>query len=99
MFIYTFQIFFHLIAGEKVLCYHGSVIYEAKLLKTQVKDRTVKYYIHYAGWSKNWDEWVGETRVLKFNEENVKLQKETQKKVESATKNTKKTPKAGPKKP
>lgn len=23
-----------------------------------MKDRSVKYYIHYAGWSKNWDEWV-----------------------------------------
>jgi mortality factor 4-like protein 1 len=24
------------------------------LLKTQVKDKTVKYFIHYRNWSKNW---------------------------------------------
>lgn len=58
----------------------------------------MKYYIHYAGWSKNWDEWVGETRVLKYNDQNVQLQKEIQKKMESSTKNTKKTAKAGAKK-
>lgn len=84
--------------GERVLCYHGQLIYEAKLLKTQVKDRTVKYYIHYAGWSKNWDEWVGESRVLKYNEENVQKQKEIEKKVASSSKNAKKTPKATTKK-
>lgn len=93
-----FTKFFQILSGEKVLCYHGQLIYEAKLLKTQVKDRTVKYYIHYAGWSKNWDEWVGENRVLKYNEVNVQLQKEIQKKMESSTKNTKKAAKSGPKK-
>ncbi len=40
--------------GEKVLCYHGQLLYEAKLLKIQVKDRAVKYLIHYRNWSKNW---------------------------------------------
>lgn len=84
--------------GEKVLCYHGSLIYEAKLLKTQVKDRSVKYYIHYAGWSKNWDEWVGETRVLKYNDTNVLLQKEIQKKMENSTKSNKKVAKVVAKK-
>lgn len=80
------------------MCYHGQLIYEAKLLKTKMKDKAVQYLIHYAGWSKNWDEWVGETRVLKYNETNVQLQKDTQKKMENTSKNTKKTPKAGVKK-
>lgn len=41
------------IEGEKVLCFHGPLIYEAKALKSQLnKDKTVKYLIHYAGWSK-----------------------------------------------
>lgn len=84
--------------GEKVLCYHGQLIYEAKLLKTQVKDKTVKYYIHYAGWSKNWDEWVGESRVLKYNETNVQLQKDTQQKMEKSAKGAKKVAKSGAKK-
>ncbi|XP_014221767.1 mortality factor 4-like protein 1 [Trichogramma pretiosum] len=72
--------------GEKVLCYHGPLIYEAKLLKSSVtKDgKSTQYYIHYAGWNKNWDEWVPEDRVLKFNDENVKKQKETSLKHEQS---------------
>lgn len=39
--------------GEKVLCFHGPLIYEAKALKHQImKDKQVKYFIHYAGWNK-----------------------------------------------
>jgi len=45
----------------------------------------------------SWDEWVPESRVLKYNEANVQLQKETQKKQELAAKTTKKTPKSTPK--
>ncbi|CAH1118859.1 unnamed protein product [Phaedon cochleariae] len=66
--------------GEKVLCFHGPLIYEAKCLKsTLTKEKQVKYFIHYAGWNKNWDEWVPESRVLKYNEANVARQKEVQK--------------------
>ncbi|XP_065094307.1 mortality factor 4-like protein 1 [Ochlerotatus camptorhynchus] len=66
--------------GEKVLCFHGPLIYEAKMLKSMVmKDKQVKYFIHYAGWNKNWDEWVPENRVLKYNESNVQRQKEVTK--------------------
>ncbi|XP_022919968.1 mortality factor 4-like protein 1 [Onthophagus taurus] len=66
--------------GEKVLCFHGPLIYEAKCLKAMVtKEKQVKYFIHYAGWNKNWDEWVPESRVLKYNETNVARQKEVQK--------------------
>ncbi|XP_066993241.1 mortality factor 4-like protein 1 isoform X2 [Anabrus simplex] len=64
--------------GEKVLCFHGPLIYEAKCLEAEVKDKQVRYYIHYAGWNKNWDEWVPESRVLKYNEANVQKQKELQ---------------------
>lgn len=66
--------------GEKVLCFHGPLIYEAKCLKSSVtKDNNVRYYIHYAGWNKNWDEWVPESRVLKYNEANIQRQKEVEK--------------------
>ncbi|GAB1606130.1 mortality factor 4-like protein 1 isoform X2 [Argonauta hians] len=67
------------IEGEKVLCYHGPLLYEAKCVKSEVKDKTVRYFIHYNGWNKNWDEWVPETRVLKYNEGSVQKQKELQK--------------------
>jgi len=39
-------------AGERVLCFHGPLIYEAKVLKTKPDATPVEYYIHYAGWSK-----------------------------------------------
>lgn len=76
--------------GEKVLCFHGPIIYEAKALKAQItKDKQVKYFIHYAGWNKNWDEWVPENRVLKFNEANITRQKEVSKQHALAAKNKK----------
>uniref|UniRef100_A0A8D8M3Y5 Mortality factor 4-like protein 1 n=1 Tax=Cacopsylla melanoneura TaxID=428564 RepID=A0A8D8M3Y5_9HEMI len=64
--------------GEKVLCYHGSLIYEAKCLKIRESEDSpdkMEYFIHYAGWSKKWEEWVGESRILKYTEENVRKQK------------------------
>ncbi|XP_011203855.1 mortality factor 4-like protein 1 [Bactrocera dorsalis] len=81
--------------GEKVLCFHGPLIYEAKALKSTItKDKQIKYYIHYAGWNKNWDEWVPENRVLKYNEANVQRQKEVYKQHSNAAgKNKKSTPK------
>ncbi|KAJ8687084.1 hypothetical protein QAD02_022878 [Eretmocerus hayati] len=67
--------------GERVLCFHGPLIYEAKCLKSSFskEDKQNKYYIHYAGWNKNWDEWVPEDRVLKYTDTNVQKQREVQK--------------------
>lgn len=82
--------------GEKVLCFHGPLIYEAKCLKSSVtKDKHVRYLIHYAGWNKNWDEWVPESRVLKYNEANVQRQKEVQRAHSAQPTKTKKTPAKG----
>ncbi|XP_019852731.1 PREDICTED: mortality factor 4-like protein 1 [Amphimedon queenslandica] len=64
--------------GEKVLCYHGPLIYEAKINKIQMKDKSLQYLVHYSGWSKSWDEWVPESRVLKINDTNLQKQKELQ---------------------
>ncbi|XP_062516643.1 mortality factor 4-like protein 1 [Corticium candelabrum] len=72
-----FKLKFH--EGEKVLCFHGPLIYEAKCLKTPVakeKDKTLKYQIHYNGWNKSWDEWVPEGRILKYTDANLQKQKE-----------------------
>merc|ERR1719419_1631691 len=105
-------------ANEKVLAFHGPLIYEAKVLKVQgqpqktdslakTKDKnpqkadgatgetqksssdskdvkttstssggSLKYFIHYHGWNKNWDEWVAEPRILKFTESNLERKKE-----------------------
>ncbi|RWS02492.1 Mortality factor 4-like protein 1 [Dinothrombium tinctorium] len=64
--------------GERVLCFHGPLLYEAKCIKVQVKDKVVKYFVHYQGWNKSWDEWVPESRVLKYNDANAQKQKELQ---------------------
>ncbi|KIJ37575.1 hypothetical protein M422DRAFT_231623 [Sphaerobolus stellatus SS14] len=70
-------------ANERVLCYHGPLIYEAKVLKgenfdenqTKTGKRGQHYLVHYKGWKQTWDEWVPPDRVLKFNETNIALQK------------------------
>lgn len=39
-------------------------------------EKKIAYYIHYKGWKSTWDEWVSEDRVLAWNEENLRTQKE-----------------------
>ncbi|NXW63268.1 MO4L1 protein, partial [Eurystomus gularis] len=99
------------LSGERVLCFHGPLLYEAKCVKVAIKDKQVKYFIHYSGWNKkdassfcktsrffkhschlgflhrqkselfflHWDEWVPESRVLKYVDTNLQKQKELQK--------------------
>lgn len=129
--------------NERVLCYHGPLIYEAKVLKAETWDeRTTQtgvvgphYYVHYKGWKQTcvpfvlnslfmrpadpsypfpphlhlsldsdlllpslprpipgtdtdtagrWDEWVDASRLLKFNETNIQLQKALQSQSQAA---------------
>ena len=65
--------------GEWVLCFHGPPLHEAKCVKVAIKDKQVKYFIHYSGWNKNWDEWVPESRVLKYVDTNLQKQWELHK--------------------
>uniref|UniRef100_A0ACD5YAJ8 Uncharacterized protein n=1 Tax=Avena sativa TaxID=4498 RepID=A0ACD5YAJ8_AVESA len=62
--------------GEKVLAYHGPLLYEAKVQKTETREDEWRYFIHYLGWNKNWDEWVPSDRLLKFTDENTRKQQE-----------------------
>lgn len=34
------------------------------------------YFVHYKGWNAKWDEWVPPSRILEFNEVNLKIQAE-----------------------
>ncbi|XP_026436107.1 AT-rich interactive domain-containing protein 4A-like isoform X3 [Papaver somniferum] len=80
--------------GERVLAYHDPLIYEAKVITVEIKnpyDNTKEYLIHYKGWNKKWDEWVGVERLLKFTEENKKLQEE----LKLAQQHIEKNPKSG----
>ncbi|XP_076916271.1 protein MRG1-like [Bidens hawaiensis] len=60
--------------GERVLAYHGPRIYEAKVQKTEIRKNEWKYFVHYLGWNKNWDEWVGADRLMKHTKENIQKQ-------------------------
>ncbi|OIW09686.1 hypothetical protein TanjilG_06492 [Lupinus angustifolius] len=56
--------------------------------KAEIRKSEWRYFVHYLGWSKNWDEWVGEDRLMKPTEENVKKQQALDKK-QNAEKNVK----------
>ena len=81
--------------GERVLCYHGPLMYEAKCLKGAMKEKMPRYFIHYNGWNKNWDEWVPESRVLKYCEANLQKQKELREQNLKSKKARKKIEKGG----
>ncbi|XP_009396272.2 protein MRG1 isoform X1 [Musa acuminata AAA Group] len=82
--------------GEKVLAYHGPLIYEAKVQKAELRKDEWRYFVHYLGWSKKyvlvqlWDEWVGTDRLLKLTDENIRKQQALEK-----NQNTDKNPKSG----
>lgn len=61
--------------GEKVLAYHGPLIYDTKIQRADFRKKEWKYFVHYLGWSKNWDEWVGPERLMKPTEANLDRQK------------------------
>ncbi|XP_043847318.1 mortality factor 4-like protein 1 [Dromiciops gliroides] len=74
-------------AGQRLLCLHGSLLYEAKCVRVaevaaeleaeaEAEAGSVMYLVHYTGWNKNWDEWVPESRVLEYSEANVARQSE-----------------------
>ncbi|KAH8826806.1 MRG-domain-containing protein [Flagelloscypha sp. PMI_526] len=69
---------------ERVLAYHGPLIYEAKVLEVRnvvEGDEELSgalgyhYKVHYKGWKSSWDEYVHFSRLLKFTEENLAEQK------------------------
>lgn len=80
--------------GDRIICQSNNVPYEAKVLlvgkdpKDTEKNPDTKYFVHYAGWNKNWDEWVKIDRIQEYTEENVKAMvaaKEKPKKGPSST--------------
>ncbi|EME48859.1 hypothetical protein DOTSEDRAFT_67801 [Dothistroma septosporum NZE10] len=65
---------------EKVLCFHGELLYEAKVLDYKLKDNVegkkdgiYLYRVHYKGWKNTWDDWVPQERVRKLTDENKEL--------------------------
>ncbi|KAK7460579.1 Esa1p-associated factor [Stygiomarasmius scandens] len=78
--------------GERCLCYHGPLIYEAKILKVEEFENPQAatgqtgrhYFVHYKGWKQTWDEWVPGERLLKFDETNIAKQKQLQEQAKAA---------------
>ncbi|KAK6924006.1 MRG domain [Dillenia turbinata] len=66
--------------GEKVLAYHGPRIYEARVEKTEFSKTKWRYFVHYLGWNKSWNEWVGTDRLMKHTEDNIMKQQALEKK-------------------
>lgn len=62
---------------ERVLCFHGDLMYEAKVMEVVVKPgqkpEDAQYRIHYKGWKASWDDWVSQDRIRKFTEDNKQL--------------------------
>ncbi|KAL7061037.1 hypothetical protein AAHC03_09363 [Spirometra sp. Aus1] len=73
-------------SGEKILCFHGPLLYEAKCLDVKVTGDEVQYFVHYQGWNKNWDEWVTDRRMYKYDEAGLRKQKELEKLAKSGKK-------------
>lgn len=62
---------------EKVLCFHGDLMYEAKITDIRVpqgkKVEDAEYRVHYKGWKSSWDDWVTQDRIRKLTEDNRQL--------------------------
>jgi len=76
---------------EKVLCFHGPLLYEAKCTKVKKEGNSFSYLIHYQGWNKNWDEWVSDSRMLKQNQDNLEKQRKLLSSHMAQTKGSKKS--------
>ncbi|KAJ7899616.1 hypothetical protein B0H14DRAFT_2673851 [Mycena olivaceomarginata] len=61
-------------AQDSVLCWYRRKLYPAKILK--IKDSasdcspTQRYFVHYIGWAKSWDNWRKASQVLVDNAHN-----------------------------
>ncbi|KAM7536056.1 hypothetical protein Aperf_G00000100424 [Anoplocephala perfoliata] len=71
---------------EKVLCFHGPLMYNAKILDVKYENDEYLYFIHYVGWSKTWDEWVKDTRIFKDDEEGKRTMEEVSRLVKTGKK-------------
>ncbi|KAL9601955.1 MAG: hypothetical protein Q9219_002179 [cf. Caloplaca sp. 3 TL-2023] len=84
----------HYEKDEKVLCFHGELLYEAKILEVEqdAETKSFRYRIHYKGWKNTWDDWVENDRLRKLNDENREIAQALKRQyLESTQKTTKST--------
>ncbi|QDZ19131.1 MRG family protein [Chloropicon primus] len=66
--------------GDRVLIPQQNLVYEAKIEKVAYDAKSgFKYFVHYMGWNKKYDEWLSYASLKKFDE-SVKLAKPSFKK-------------------
>jgi len=78
--------------GDKVLAYHGPLMYAAKIIEVDVQGSEPRYFIHYDGWKRKWDEWVAGDRLQEDSPEN----QERLKQLSNEARQAKKTAAAAP---
>eukprot|EP00123_Amoebidium_parasiticum_P000567 comp11417_c0_seq1/m.5809 comp11417_c0_seq1/g.5809 ORF comp11417_c0_seq1/g.5809 comp11417_c0_seq1/m.5809 type:complete len:340 (-) comp11417_c0_seq1:334-1353(-) len=69
---------------EKALCEGQGQLYDVKILEVKVEGGKSTYKIHYQGWAKRYDTWVGPERLTKHTAEEVAKQKALREAVEKA---------------
>ncbi|KAI5864434.1 MRG-domain-containing protein [Durotheca rogersii] len=86
---------------EKVLCFHGDLMYEAKIIEVSAKPgqkpEDAQYRIHYKGWKASWDDWVSQDRIRKFTDDNKQLANQLQAQARMRASGHKGGKKGGPK--
>ncbi|KAF7558791.1 hypothetical protein G7046_g5378 [Stylonectria norvegica] len=83
---------------EKVLCFHMDMLYEAKIMDVQPKEKPAegyRYKIHYKGWKNTWDDWVLVDRIRPFDDEHKELAAQLQAQVKHNMQKNSKMPKKG----
>lgn len=85
--------------NQIVLSYHNAnMIYEAKIQKRKQVNDTIHYFLHWNGWSKKWDEWVPEDKIIEKTEANIIKMKENNTKIKESNRRSKEPKAAKPKK-
>lgn len=96
--------------GEKVLCFHMDLLYEARVNDIEPADKRKPtatsssgapqgdwvYKVHYKGWKNTWDDWVTADRIRPFDDEHKELAAQLHAQVkQSMAKGAKATKKGG----
>ncbi|KAL8718468.1 MAG: hypothetical protein Q9225_004399 [Loekoesia sp. 1 TL-2023] len=83
----------HYEKDEKVLCFHGELLYEAKILEVEqdTETKSFRYRIHYKGWKNTWDDWVENDRLRRLNDENREIAQALKRQYLESTQKTTKT--------
>ncbi|RDA94894.1 hypothetical protein CP533_4324 [Ophiocordyceps camponoti-saundersi (nom. inval.)] len=84
---------------EKVLCFHMDMLYEAKIMEVQLRNKPGEGYrfkVHYKGWKSTWDDWVLADRIRPFDDEHKELAAQLHAQLKHSLQKIAKQPKKNP---